>query len=322
MTAAVAAPVTQAGPDTVRYARCIDASKRVRWDIDRDVIRGRRLDFGTAFMPIGMTRCDELPFLDTHDARFLSHVQARTYANMFAWVEHLIAARTLERFRAYARHDPVAGEALVRLVDEASKHEALFRRLESMAAADMPPGYAFLPSPDALHGIAAAESDWAVLALILEVELSAQAHYRASIEPDPGLSALWKDVLLFHWKEASQHAVIGELQWRRLDARGDDAQRDAGVGELIELLRAIDGVCASQSRSDADYFIANARAPLTPEREATVRDTIHKAYRWQYIASGSTAPRFIQVLRALLSPARLDRLRAAIAPIVAHTGYG
>ncbi len=27
--------------DTKRYARCIEASKRIRWDIDRDVIRGR-----------------------------------------------------------------------------------------------------------------------------------------------------------------------------------------------------------------------------------------------------------------------------------------
>ena len=26
------------------YDRCISASKRVRWDIDRDVIRGRRFD--------------------------------------------------------------------------------------------------------------------------------------------------------------------------------------------------------------------------------------------------------------------------------------
>jgi len=27
-----------------RYARCIQSSKRVRWDIDKDVVRGRRFD--------------------------------------------------------------------------------------------------------------------------------------------------------------------------------------------------------------------------------------------------------------------------------------
>jgi hypothetical protein len=30
--------------DSDRYARCIRASKRVRWDIDEDVIQGRRFD--------------------------------------------------------------------------------------------------------------------------------------------------------------------------------------------------------------------------------------------------------------------------------------
>jgi len=28
-----------------RYAKAIEASKRIRWDIDKDVIRGRNFDF-------------------------------------------------------------------------------------------------------------------------------------------------------------------------------------------------------------------------------------------------------------------------------------
>ena len=31
---------------TQRYAKCIAASKRIRWDIDQDVIRGREFEFG------------------------------------------------------------------------------------------------------------------------------------------------------------------------------------------------------------------------------------------------------------------------------------
>ena len=31
--------------DTDRYARCIQTSKRVRWDIDEDIIRGRTLRY-------------------------------------------------------------------------------------------------------------------------------------------------------------------------------------------------------------------------------------------------------------------------------------
>jgi hypothetical protein len=36
-----------------RYARCIQSSKRVRWDIDEDVIHGRRFDVAQKFLPAG-----------------------------------------------------------------------------------------------------------------------------------------------------------------------------------------------------------------------------------------------------------------------------
>ena len=41
----------QENSDRARYARCIKASKRVRWDIDADVFRGRTFDFRRKFLP-------------------------------------------------------------------------------------------------------------------------------------------------------------------------------------------------------------------------------------------------------------------------------
>jgi hypothetical protein len=41
---------------TERYAKCIEASKRIRWDIDRDVIRGRSFDGSKKFLPDGLSR--------------------------------------------------------------------------------------------------------------------------------------------------------------------------------------------------------------------------------------------------------------------------
>ena len=76
-----------AAPNTSRYARCIEASKRIRWDIDRDVIRGRSFDFGKKFLPDGLSKIGQLAFLSPAEKRFLSQIQGRTYANMFALVE-------------------------------------------------------------------------------------------------------------------------------------------------------------------------------------------------------------------------------------------
>ena len=57
-----------------------------------------------------------------------------------------------------------------------------------------------------------------MLALTLHIELFTQLHYRESIDPDENLSALFKDVFLYHWKEESQHAVIDELELKRINA--------------------------------------------------------------------------------------------------------
>ena len=46
---------------TARYAKVIEVSKRVRWEIDRDVIRGRHFDYTKTFLPSGLSLVNELP---------------------------------------------------------------------------------------------------------------------------------------------------------------------------------------------------------------------------------------------------------------------
>ena len=46
---------TQYSVDTTRYARCVEVSKRIRWEIERDVIRGRTFDFSKKFLPDGLS---------------------------------------------------------------------------------------------------------------------------------------------------------------------------------------------------------------------------------------------------------------------------
>jgi len=68
--------------ETDSFAKCIEISKRVRWDIDRDVIRGREFDFSQKFLPDGISKVDQMGFLHDGEMRLLSQIQGRTYANM------------------------------------------------------------------------------------------------------------------------------------------------------------------------------------------------------------------------------------------------
>ena len=110
--------------------------------------------------------------------------------------------------------------------DEELKHQALFRRVAMLTTEVMPPGYSFSWDPNEVATVVLSKSSWAVLALTLHIELFTQSHYRESIREDADLSELYKDVFLFHWKEECQHAIMDELEWRRLDADISPAARD------------------------------------------------------------------------------------------------
>jgi hypothetical protein len=300
-----------------RYARCIEASKRIRWDIDRDVIRGRSFDYTRKFLPDGLSKANALAFLSADEQRFLSQVQGRTYANLFGLVERFIGAKMLEVSRGHGLGDQVAMEALVRFTDEELKHQELFRRLEVMMDDGMPEGYRCVAEPNDVAAAVLSKSTWAVLALTCLIELFTQVHYRASIDPDPALSTLFKDVFLHHWKEESQHAILDELEWVREDAKLAPDERDAAVDDLIALVGAVDGLLQGQATADAQYFVDNVGRPLSADERAAVDGTVLAAYRWQYILSGVAVPHFAELLASMVTPAQLERIQTALAPLAA-----
>jgi hypothetical protein len=301
--------------ETERYAKCIEVSKRVRWDIDHDVIRGRQFDFSQKFLPDGISKVDQFDFLNEDEKRFLSQIQGRTYANMWGFVERFITAKVLETTRNHWLGDQTALEALIRFSDEELKHQDLFRRIEVMMAPGMPAGYRFLPDPDEVASAVLKKSSWAVLGLILEIELFTQEHYKQSIEPDENLSDLYKDLFLFHWKEETTHAMMDELEWPREDRKLSPEERDRAVDDLISLVADVDGILQAQSQADVEYFFKVCNRPFSPDETQSLKAGVLKAYRWQYVFSGVEHPRFQKLLHALTTSEQLQRLSAALASL-------
>jgi hypothetical protein len=304
---------------TAKYAQCIANSKRVRWDIDADVIRGRSFDLTQKYLPDSISYVSSMNFLNAQEQQFLSQVQGRTYANMFGLVERFINCKILEVSADYWTGDQVALEALVRFSEEELKHQELFRRIETMMAVTMPAGYQFLPTPNEVAGAVLSKSTWSVLTLTLMIELFTQAHYRQSLEREDNVSALYKDVFLYHWREESQHAKLDELELRRHDTTLSEQERDAAVNDLIELVGFVDGILQAQAAADAEYFMAASGCELYEENAESLQSGILRAYRWQYILSGVEISRFQSVLGDLLSAGQLKRVTKALEPlIVAH----
>ena len=299
-----------------RYARCISVSKRVRWDIDEDVIRGRRFDRSQKYLPDGLSLVPEFATLSGDEKRFVGpEIQGRTYANMFGLVERFINAKVLDVSRDHWLGDQVALEALGRFSDEELKHQELFRRINDMVGETLPTGYGFDVDPNAVAGAVLSKSTWAVLALTLDIELFTQLHYRQSIDLDGELSELFKDVFLYHWKEESQHAILDELEWKRHDAGLTSDDRDRAIDEFIELVGAVDGILQVQAATDASYFAATCGRVVAEEEADAIKAGFLKAYRWQYIHSGAAHPVFRKVLSSLITEDQGQRIQAALATL-------
>ena len=297
---------------TDRYARAVEASKAVHWEIDADVIKGRAFDMAKKYLPDGLTLASEMTTLSEAEKRLVSQIQGRTYANIFGLVERFITAKLLEVGREHSFGDQNALEALVRFSDEELKHQTLFRRINEMMGAVLPAGYRFDVDPDAVARAVLSKSTWAVLMLTLHIELFVQNHYRHSIEPDGELSELFKDVFLYHWKDECQHVVLDELELTRHDATLSPEQRDSAVGDFIALVAAVDGILQMQSRADAAYFAGICGRTLPRAEAERVEQQFLKSYRWQYIFSGATHPRFQMILKQMITGPQMKRIEAAL----------
>lgn len=312
----IEAAVTPIQTSSGRYARCINASKRVRWDIDADVIRGRVFDFDDTFLPTGLSKVDQLPFLTEGEVRLMSQVQGRTYAYVFGLVERFIGAKVLEISGRHWLGDQTALEALVRFSDEELKHQELFRRIEIMLDSGMPAGYRKAADPNEVARAVLGRSTWSVLALTCLIELFTQSHYQQSIAPHEDISPLWKDVFKYHWVEEVQHAMLDELEWLHENQRLTMGQKELAVDDLIALVCAVDGILQAQAESDATYFLSIAGRPFADSEQAAIRRAVLSAYRWQYIVTGVQHPHFGRLLTSMTTAAQMKRIQSALAPIV------
>lgn len=299
-----------------RYARIVKASKKIEWQIDRDLIRGRDFDFTRKFLPDGLSYVDRLDFLGDDEARLLSQLQGRTYAYIFGLVERFISAKMLEQSRVHVLGDQNALEGLVRFSAEEIKHQELFRRMEQMMAAQMPAGYRMVADPNDVAQAVLAASNWAVLALTCHIELFVQSHYDQSIAPRAEICPLFRDVFHYHWKDECQHVMLDELEWTAEHAKLTDEQRDAAVNDLIGLVGAVDGILQAQSAADVEYFLAIAGREFSDKERKAISACVLAAYRWQYIISGVQHLHFGRLLTSMTTPAQMERIQQALAPIM------
>jgi uncharacterized membrane protein len=307
---------TAAGIRASRYASCLAASPDDPWDMDRDVFRGRTLDFSRKFLPDGLSLLDRLDFLRQDEALLLSQLQGRTYAATLSLLERVIGATALLQAQGHVLGDPIALESLLRFANDELKHQALFCRLECMMQADMPSGYLVVTAPDAFARAVLGRSAWSLLGLACHVELLTQAHYEQTFAPRDDLCPLYKDVFRFHWHDERRHALLDELEWTSEHANLSGTEREQAVVDFIALLATLSDVLLAQTRADSRYYLQVVGRRFTPLEARHVESTMLAACRWQFIVSGMQHVHFRRLLWSMTTTEQCARIMAALQPIM------
>ena len=144
--------------------------------------------------------------------------------------------------------------------------------------------------------------------------LAARGCFTCRASPwDATLSALYKDVFLYHWREESQHAILDELEWARVNGRLSPDERDLAVNDFIALVGAVDGILQAQASADVRYFVSIAEGRFDEAELERLREATLGAYRFQYIVSGAEQPRFLELLLGMITEEQAGRITRALA---------
>ena len=308
-----------------RYAKCIEVSKRIRWDIDRDVIRGRQLRLRrTSSCPTGCRSSPRLRFLHEGEARLMSQIQGRTYANMFGLVERFIGAKMLDVSRDHALGDQVALRGA----------RALHRR-GAEAPGALPPHRDDVAAQHAggLRVRAAAERRRAVSCsasrrgpcsrLTCHIEIFTQVHYRAEHRARRrDVAAVQGRAVLPLARGVAARDPRRARMAPREDAKLTPAERDAAVDDLIALVAGVDGLLQMQATADARYFAIELRPGCRTQERGADRFAHARRVSLAVHRVGCAGAALHRHPGRPLTPAQMQRIGGALAPLVGSDKVG
>jgi hypothetical protein len=301
---------------TYSYTDCLQKSYRVNWKIG-DVVGGRTFDRSRRWLPARLSGAGRAPGLTPEERIKLSHVELGAYAHLFGYVEEFIAPKMVTLARDFEIEDRAAFDALTNFAAEEVKHMNLFR--EVRVAVDEAIGFplGLLSRAGDVARAVLAKNTGAVLLLIAAIEWLTQHHYLTCFSDDEAVDPFTLHIFRSHWLEESQHARLDHLETLRAFAAMAEAETDAAVDDLIELVGTVDGLIQTQAGLDVDNLERYLGRTLGATQRRQVQAAVLAAKRYTFIESGVTHPNFQELFARVTTPAQQARVQAALGSVLA-----
>jgi hypothetical protein len=296
------------------YRSNLEASRKVNWRIE-DVIGGRTFDFSRPFLPEALAGVEGIRCLSAAEKLKLNQIRGFTYLYLFGLCEEYILPSVIEHAGDRAHGDDDEMQALLHFAEEEAKHIQLFKWfVKEFETGFGTPCGAIGPAKE----IAAAilnHSRLGVFLATLHIEWMTQKHYLESVKDDAKLDPLFTSLLKHHWLEESQHAKLDTLVVDQIARSLDPIRIEAGIDDYMSIGRMLDGGVTAQAALDLESLQKAIGRTLSEAERAEITEAQVKAYRWTFLASGMTHPKFDRSLRELSARGheRVGELARAVA---------
>jgi hypothetical protein len=301
---------------TYSYTESLRNAYAVNWRIE-DILGDRSFDTSRRWLSPALSASARLSRLDDDDRRRLTQVEMAAYAHLFAYVEEFIAPKMLALAKDHQLVERDAFDALTNFAAEEVKHMNLFREVRRRVNEALGFEAALVGGQTETARFVLSKSTGAMLLLTAAIEWFTQLHFKDAMRDDEGLDPLTKRVFRAHWQEEAQHAKMDHLETLRAFGSMSEAEKDAAIDDLIELVAGVDGLLREQSRLDVENFERLRGGGLAPEVREEVGREVLRAKRWAFILSGVTHPRFEELFIAVTTPAQREKVSRALGTIVA-----
>jgi hypothetical protein len=280
------------------YGSILKTSRRVNWTLE-DVIAGRTLDYSRPFLPDALAGVSGIRCLSDAEKLKLNQIRGFTYLALFGLVEEYIVPSVLDRVRTGDRSDDRGVQALLHFTEEETKHIELFKWF----VREFERGFAI---PCGVIGPAATiaadildHSSLGVFLTTLQIEWMTQMHYVESVRDAQGLDPLVCSLLKHHWIEERQHAKLDTLVLDEIARYSTPTEIDKGIEDYMDIGKMLDGGLQTQVELDLVSLEKAIDRRLNDAEKAEIREAQIKAYRWTFLESGRTHPKFDRSLREI-----------------------
>lgn len=285
---------------TYSYDDCLTRSLSDAWSVD-SCFQGRDFDLTKPLLPDRIAGANAIECLTEKEKLKLNQIRGISYCHLFGFVEEFIIPMVLDHAREDVYGDETRLRYLLRFAEEETKHQDMLRRGMEQIQRGIGVPCGVISGRADLAEVVLAKSPLTAVLLTSLVEWFTQLHYQEHVRADEELDELFRDMLKFHWIDESQHAKADALMIEEIAPSLSVEERERAVDELLELVRAIDGLLSQQIELDLKSLERAIERNLSKDEREEIRYRQRCAYRWTFLVSGLGHPKFVQIVRELTS---------------------